>query len=708
MKSNILPIAILLAVFCFAEVNIAKAQTKEEIEELTSKDTYYGKPGKKVNSDGIKLKELPDPQKLSWKKAMKLGDKLSAYGSTYNAIKYYEAAAAKKEGNEKIYQSLADNYFLVRDYNHANKYYKLLVDMDKDKHKNVYSLYQLALTQKYLGNYEDAKASFAKFSNYSKDVKELDAVRSTVSREVEGCDLALQLQSSNGFKNYTVNLLDTNINQQFTDYAPFLKDGKTLYFGSWTSDDVTLSGKVEKYATYSRIYSANKNATGWDKAKMIEGGVNAIDFHTGNATFAPDNQTMYYTQCYQDDEQRMLCNIYRSTYTDKLGWGQGEKLDNNVNAPGFTTTHPSFGKDKFDNVVLFFASDRNKDKGMDIFAAKLNAKGSFEPAKALTINTTGDEATPFYDVFNNVLYYSSNGLPGIGGYDVFSTKAVNNEWVTPVNLGTPVNSSVDDMYFNWNDKAGIGFVVSNRAGGYGLKSETCCDDIYGVGLHKINLTVKGSVVNAETNQPVINSMVTLYDVKEEKEVKSFYAADGSYSFNLDREKEYRITARKADYEEAVQTLNTIGKTADEIWSQNISLKPLAPAAKIGDKIGIVYWDYNKDQLTPDAPDTLNQVIKIMLANPKYVLEVGSHTDSKGSAEYNLKLSQRRSDAVLRYLTSKDVDAYRMRSKAYGESEPAAANVDAQGNDNPYGRAKNRRTEFKVISTIDEAVPEPKK
>jgi OOP family OmpA-OmpF porin len=684
------------------EIAKGKEQPQPAKTEPKKSEPLQAAPASTANSTGgTKMKELPSPQSISWRKNKKLGDKLTAKGSIYNSLNYYAEALAKKPKKTFLNQKLADGHFLLRNYAAANGYYKTISDLDSIKHKNPVALYQYALTEKYLGRYAEAKAAFEKFNRVVSGDDKLSDWRKNASREAQGCDLGLQLLANTDMPEYKVEHLNANVNQQFTDYAPILVSDNELYYGSWISDSVVLDGKREKYAVYSRIYQSDRNDNEWGKGAAITSEVNNVNFHTGNPALTPDGKTMYYTQCSQDETGRMLCNIYKSTWANGT-WSSGEKLDGNINKEGTHTTQPAVGKNEAGDMVLYFSADRNPARGMDIYAAKINANGSIETARPVTIiNTKGDEATPYFDFKSNTLYFASNGHINIGGYDIFKTTLRNGEWSEPAHMGLPINSSVDDMYFSWDEKAGEGFVVSNRPEGFGQKSATCCDDIYSVAKTKLNFAVKGLLQNADNNYKTIeNGLAQLYDEKEGKEIKTVYAADGSYFFDLEKEKSYKIIARKKGFEDMLLSVSTVGKRSSDTVTLDFTMKSIPEKlSHVGETIGEVYWEFNKDMLSPGAPDTLNKVTQFMTDNPQYVLEVGSHTDGKGSEEYNLALSQRRSDAVLKYLLSKKIRKFRLISKAYGESMPRALNEDPAGVDNPAGRDKNRRTEFKVVTEL---------
>ena len=646
-----------------------------------------------------KLKELPDPQTISWKKNLAIAQKLDGQGSIYNALRYYEGALAKNPSKTDIYHNLADGNFKLRDYKSANKYYKLLVDLDSAKHQDFVSMYYYALTDKYIGNYEKAKLNFELLSRYPNDNHQFDNLLKLAIRESKGCDLGIKYRDDKTYNEMKLTHLDNNINQPFTDYSPVLKDPNTLYYGSWVSDKVILTGKREKYATFSRIYVSKKSGGTWNKAELVPGDVNTVAAHVGNQCFAPDGKTMYYTQCLQDDHSLMRCNIYKSLLSDS-GWVAGIALDERVNEPGATNTEPALGKNEAGEPVLYFASDRNKDRGMDLFYAKINGDGTFEKARPVSgpVNTDGDELTPFYDMQTNTLYFASNGHINIGGLDIFKTKAVNGSWSEPENMGVPINSSVDDMYFNWNDHEGLGFVVSNRPGGFGLKSETCCDDIYQLYVHKIYLAVKGTIVNSDTvSQLMTNQLVTLYDVDANTPVKTYTAVNGKYFFDLKPDKNYKLVAMKDSFFTATQTFNTIGKDNSDTLSFTLGLKRFEKNKAYA--LGNVYYEYDKSDLTPASKIVLDTLYQLMTENPTLVIELSSHTDGKGADAYNMELSQKRAQSCVDYVVGKGIAKERIVAKGYGKTMPIAPNTKPDGSDNPEGRAKNRRTEFKIIDEL---------
>ena len=695
MKLKFLPSVVFLMAFQLISVSQLKAQTTETTKVIQAVDTVKVKAVKPKKLE--KLKELPDPQSVNWRKDKMFGDKLFEQGSLYNGLHYYEAAVAKNPKETNLYQQLADGNFLLRDYRSANKYYKLIVDMDSAKHDNWLAFYKYALTEKMLGNYEKAKLLFEQFAQIYKDNAQMADIRKKAALEEQGCDLGIKLRDDHTFRETKLVHLDTNVNQPFTDYAPVLKDPKTLYFSAVISDKVVLTGKREKFATFSRIYTAQKNSDStWTKKELLVGDVDTIPYHVGNPTFSADGKTMYYTQCLQDENQAIRCNIYKSLLGDK-GWVAGNMLDANINAPGATNTEPALGKDEHGDNVLYFVSDRNKGRGTDIFYAKLNSNGSLDKAREVTgnINTDGNEFTPTYDFQTNTLYFSSDGHVNIGGADVYKTKATSGAWSEPENLGMPVNSSVDDMYYNWNEKDGIGFVVSNRPGGFGLKSETCCDDIYQLYRYRIFLAVKGKLVDPDSGNVVKDQVVNLYDANTGALIKSYNSKDGSYFFDLEPDKSYKISAARDGYFTGKQLFNTNGKDKSDTVSYNVTMSKMVMNKAYS--LSNIYYEYDKADLMPASKLVLDTLFEILKENPNITIELSAHTDSKGADKYNLELSQKRAESCTNYLVKeKGVAADRIVAKGYGKTVPVAPNTNPDGSDNPEGRAKNRRTEFKIL------------
>ncbi|NSW45678.1 MAG: OmpA family protein [Bacteroidales bacterium] len=338
--------------------------------------------------------------------------------------------------------------------------------------------------------------------------------------------------------------------------------------------------------------------------------------------------------------------------------------------------------------------------------------------------------TPFYDIESHTLYFSSDGWPSIGGLDIFKAQGELTQFSNPENIGFPINSSVDDIYCVTSKNREGGFFVSNRKGTVALLNETCCDDIweyrwtnfiqvaitgkiYAIKDSTIYQQLEKQIVDknfieeldstTEKVNPLPDKKVDLYlqQGNERIYIKSISTNEnGEFFFNLEPQKEYKILIDNYGFfnkEISVSTMNiTHSDTlhADAIYINVIPLEPVV--------IKNIYYEFSKWNLTDSSKAVIDRTLyKLLVDNPRIVVEISSHTDSISSDEYNLKLSQKRAESVVKYLISKGIDKDRLVAKGYGESKPIAPNTNPDGTDNPEGRQKNRRTEFRIIGSIDQ-------
>ena len=635
------------------------------------------------------------PAALSWKKDKCTAKKLLKKGKTEAAIPYLEAGVQKKPKKKYFAEKLAPSYLEVRNYASSNKWYKVLADKDSVKHKTTKNLFQYALTQKYLAQYEQSIATFTQYRKTAGDDELSTELKKRATREILGSQKGIFFRDSLPNPAFRVKQLDANVNQASYDNAPRLRDN-TLYFSSQKDGN-----------SLSRIYRSVRDGKNWKAAEPVSENINVAGQNVGNGSFSADGNTLYYTECQTDKINKLKCRIYKSKYTDGV-WEKGAPLGININDPLFSNTQPAVGLNKDGEDVLYFVSDRNPLKGLDLYSAKINPDGSFGKPHSLgsQINSKGDETSPYFDQKTKTLYFSSNGWINIGGQDVFkSTWDANGEWTEPENLGTPINSSADDNGFYINDQGTSGFVASNRPGATGLDNATCCDNIYQVETTKLFLAARGSVYEEKDSARVLadHGIVLLYDEKNGTELGSYNLISGGYFFDLEPKISYKIATRKDGYYDGVTSFNTNDNTDNDTLKYDLFLKKKIErvvAPQVGTVIGHVYYDLDQSKLRSDSHDSLTSVVNIMIQYPSLIVEVGGHTDSVGSVAYNLELSKTRADAVVNQLIhDKMTTSDRLTSKAYGPSQPVAPNYKPDGKDNPAGQALNRRTEFKVVGAL---------
>jgi outer membrane protein OmpA-like peptidoglycan-associated protein len=637
-------------------------------------------------------------KKLRPRKKMKIAGKLYEKGSYFNALTYYSEVYEKKPENIKALEKAAYINYLLRDYNKAEDLYKKLLDNEKGFSKFPNTRYMYALMLKYNGKYDESKAAFELFKT---EYNESDAatLKKLADKHIEGCILAKELLANPD--RVKIEHLDVPVNNPYTDFAPHIVGNPdNIVFSSIKSDTVinlTLSSEKDYK---SKLYSGKFEGNSW-KVKPLPAQVNKSEFHSGNGAYSPDGKRFYFTFCNEVENLQMECAIYVSEVNNG-NFGEAVKLGSSINAEGSSNSQPASTATADGKEILYFVSNRKGGQGgKDIYYAVSNGNNSFGNAVNLgnVINTSQDEMSPFYDNNQGLLFFSSEGHANVGGFDIFKAEGKEKDWKKPVNLGFPINSSVDDIYYSvWTDKK-TGYLVSNRKGGFNLKSETCCDDIWKATLIR-DVYLKGFVATKSAPTAPIKDANVSFFLKNQYDgtlspIATFKTgADEHFIVPVDPEKIYNVNVTKAGYwgsDETFEAKNekvvkdTIYKTffIDEIAKRKLVLKR-------------IYYEFDKYFLRREDKVTLDSLAKVLIDNPAWTLEIYGHTDAKGSDDYNMRLGKARAQTAADYLVTRyKIDINRLSLISKGESEPRMSNENPDGTDNPVGRANNRRVEFKV-------------
>jgi len=288
------------------------------------------------------------------------------------------------------------------------------------------------------------------------------------------------------------------------------------------------------------------------------------------------------------------------------------------------------------------------------------------------------------------LIYSSKGFTGLGGFDFFVSYEAGGQWSKPKNMGYPMNSAKDDLYYlPDNNDHKKGYVSSDR-------ESDCCLNLFTV--YDKKFTLKGIVADCDARIALAGVKVSFVDsLTKEKLYEEISGNDGVYTFNVTTKRPYNIVFEKKGYFTKVVSAPITGKVnADTLVNPDICLQAFVVNKPI--VIKNVLYDYGKATLRPESEKTLDEVVKILMDNPKMKIELSAHTDSVGSDAYNLKLSQDRAQSCVDYMKSKGITDERVFAKGYGKTMPIAPNSLPNGQDNPDGRQLNRRTEFTVLKT----------
>ncbi len=655
------------------------------------------------------------------KELLKLAESAVELGDIYTAIEYYERYCELNRKNYDAKLELAHLLRRARNYTAAKDYYyqvyKETITETRRRTTVEYpsALFWYAVMLKNEGNYNEALTYFEKFD----DTRTRDRyLRGRTDNEVEGCKMALKMMKEQ--RDVEINHLDNSINMPNIEFSPILVNDTTLIYGSLKQKGVNYYSTEynDIKIPVRKFYMAKKRDETWKNQGPLKGPFNDPDAHTGNGAFSPDKKKFYFTRCKSDWKNRIHCQIYRSVKVDGQ-WQQPTKLGYNVNNPSFNSTMPIVGKmERYgrEKEVLYFVSNmtRGSRGGYDIWYSEWDERDSvFDRPRncGRRINTEGDEITPFYDQNNRTLYFSSDYWPGLGGFDVFYARGERSRFKKNANFGYPINSGADEVYFILNTKhREEGFFASNREGGQALMHPTCCDDLYAFLIRDyIHVAVQGTVFeqyelpdsvakDSIIKQPLKDAIVDLY-IHDKEEDDIFYIKSdttdsiGNYLIDLERNEDYRLIFRKDAYFYKHRNVTTAGiersdtLSQDIVYLERISKKPI--------RLFNVYYEFDKATLTEEAKSVIDTtLLTILEETPDIIVEISSHTDNTGDSLYNEDLSQRRAESVVEYLVKQGIDKNRLIAQGYGERKPVVPNNTREG------RAKNRRTEFKVIGSRD--------
>jgi peptidoglycan-associated lipoprotein len=486
------------------------------------------------------------------------------------------------------------------------------------------------------------------------------------------------------------------------DYSPSLYNDGSLYYSSFNRrKEIILDGEDEDY--HAKIYVSQKNNDGmYGKPQELGQQINRKGYHTANVSFSKDGRTMYFTRMKLEGSEIAVSELYRANKSED-GWGAAEYISD-LNGD-FRTKHPVEGE-LFGNKVLFFVSDRDGGYGGDdIYYATIRGDGFSTPVNlGAKINTNRDDITPFYK--DGTLYFSSKGYPSLGGFDIFYATWDGSEWSTPANIGHNYNSSYDDTYFSFNESGSMGFLVSNRPDKdkRNLKGKTCCDDIYTVQIRDVVMDLITLV--EDENGPLNGALVELIDESVDGgniSTKSNPTAN-NFSFLLDPDHNYMAKVTRDGYYPDSFTFNTVGILDDYTVKKTIVLKPMPNVEEETEivtsnqpiRLSDIYYDFEDDKILPDAEPPLEYLSELMNQYSDMVIELSSHTDSRGLSKYNQDLSQRRAESARIWLLDAGIAPDRIVAKGYGESQILNRCVDGIRCPEEEHRL-NRRTEFKIIS-----------
>lgn len=569
-------------------------------------------------------------------------------GEFFNAAKTYRAVYNKlspkneRELRGEVAYKLATCYRRLSQAPRASAAYQNAI---RYEYPDSMAFYYLGRSLQAEGKYSPAIDAYRTYLEWHPD----DAL---AKEGIRGCQRAIRAKNEPKSRYVVKNA--KIFNSQRADFSPMYLDKtlNTLYFTSST-EKATGTNKSEITGTKkSDIFFSQKNERGeWQRPEPAAGELNT-DADEGIVSFSPDGQTMYLTVAKRSLNSDTSVEIYTSRRSDAT-WSAPQKYEitaDTLSAYGHPAVSP-------DGTYLYFCSDMPGGfGGKDIWRINLKSPtGSLENLGE-QINTSGDEMFPYVRT-DSLLYFSSDGHPGFGGLDLFRAKlnSTGQRWSVE-NMGVPMNSSGDDFGITFGEGES-GFFSSNRRDARGF------DSIYSFELPEIKVTISGYVLDKD-EEPVPNAIIRIVgdDGSNQKEIAR---DDGSFRFKLERGVKYVMKAGAKGYLNVKQEFTSGMEEENADYGVDFILAAINKPQVVEN----IFYDFDKATLRPESKTALDEMVTILNENPNVTIEMGAHTDRKGSDEYNIELSNRRAKSVVDYLIAAGIDPKRLTWKGYGKSTP---------------------------------------
>ncbi|NNK69431.1 MAG: OmpA family protein [Flavobacteriaceae bacterium] len=588
-----------------------------------------------------------------------------------------------------LFEKLGNAFYFNNKMDEAAGWYGRLMDMDRPVDPELY--YRYAQTLKFSEQYEESDKWMERFANARSE--ELRARGFLSKRDY--------LESIEGLSE-TFPVTNLDLNTEWSDFGANQYMDKFIFASSRDTKEKTYNWNEQPFL---ELYSATKQEDGsLGNVEKFDDNINT-KFHESSVSFWPTDDVVYFTRnnyykrnLRRDDDGVNRLHMYLARLQRDGSWAEIEPI--HFNSEQYSVAHPTV------NVYgtrVYFASDMPGTIGQaDLFMADINDDGTLgEPVHlGAALNTEGQESFPYVNSKGD-LYYASNGLPGLGGLDVFMVrdfekKLDNHEQLIVENAGKPINSEKDDFAYYENLGTKEGFFTSNRDGGKGD------DDIYFFNVPDCLQDLEGIVFDEKTRELIPGAKVRLFDQTGQEVSEMVVGDDAKYSFkDLNCDKEYLVRVEKDSYstdEDRIATTDNRKLTLNldlEITRDEVAVTEGTNLREALD-LNPIYFDLDKWNIRPDAEVELQKVIAVLNQYPDMTIDVQSHTDSRATNSYNEALSRRRNNSTIRYIIEVGgIDPKRLSGRGYGES--SLTNDCGDGaNCSEEEHQLNRRSDFIII------------
>ncbi|MDC8003365.1 OmpA family protein [Aureisphaera galaxeae] len=600
-----------------------------------------------------------------------------------DAAEIYERVAESGYESGELYKKLGNTHYFNSEYGKALPWYEKLVTLGEvDEH--IYLL-RYAQTLKNLGHNQKAEQVFNEFLSKTGNEGTYNSAQSY---------LDIIMQNSNRYE-----IRSAAINTEAIEYGGTLVEDMFIYASNDPKEGVTKRIDGWTDSAFLDLWSAtmNKETGDLEHPKRLKGKVNKR-YHESSPVFTKDGNTMYLTRSNytprlaSGDKYKENLKIYRTRKNPAGDWDNFEDLS--INADTYSTAHPMLSPD---GNTLYYVSNQAGGFGeTDIYRVTINVDGSLGVPRNLgpAVNTKGRESFPFITETYE-MYFSSDGHFGLGGYDVFYID-LKSEDPQMINVGRPVNGEYDDFAFKINNETKKGVFSSNRTGGAGMDDIYLFTELESI-MDATKALISGTITDKKTGDILQGANVMLKDIRNNVVAQMLADGNGQYEFEYNGTIDHTVSATLTDYDGSDSFVpKGLGSRVVDLQLDRNKVE-VQVGTDIGPLLNLspIYFDFDKDIIKRISEMELAKVVSYMKDNPNISLEVGSHTDSRGSDTYNQRLSEMRAAATVRYIIAQGIDSNRISSKGYGESRllNACSNgVDCSEDDHSI----NRRSEFVIV------------
>lgn len=618
-------------------------------------------------------------------------------GGYYDAIDLYKTAYNKirdKDKKNEIVFKIAECYRIIGESKKAEVWYRKVINRDLQDPIIFLRYGEMLMVSE---NYAEAAEQFKRY-------KELVPDDPRGETGLRSCQIAAQWIENP--TNYVVEEMRF-FNSRQRDFSPAFSEDD-YYTVLFASNRDAATGKATHGATgenFTDVFVSRMDRKGKWSVPVPIGGDLSSESDDGTPNVSHDFNTLYFTRCPKGKNEKLGCQIFFSTKKG-FDWSKPQKIK--IADDSLVVAHPAISPD---NLTLYFVSDMPGGYGgKDIWKISRENEGAdWSAPKNLgnVINTPGDEMFPYVHS-DGTLYFSSDGHPGLGGLDIFKATLSENERWDIENMRSPINSSSDDFGIVFEHDTERGFFSSNRKGRGN-------DEIYSFYLPPLIFNIAGTVRDEKTNQLIQGAVVKSIG-SDGVTLEVVTGDDGAFGFMLNPNTDYVFVASRDGY------LSGKEKESTKELEKSTDFKTVIYLAAIDQVIELpnIFYDFARWDLRPESMVSLDRLVETLNDNPNVTIELMSHTDSRGSDEDNIILSQRRAQSVVDYLISKGIAADRLEAKGYGESVPKVVDekttqeysflkigqtlsesfINSLPTTEQQEKAHqvNRRTEFKVLRT----------